>query len=129
MPSLDQRILVLPDANGGDRSRAFGAAVPEFASSSGCSYNGSQSFGSDNIAYRSKDEWKFSAGDVSALDFIPEEEDGQSQHEEDANDIELLHRKESEGEDMQMPTSIRGKPVDPVERAYARAMERIKGLG
>jgi hypothetical protein len=129
VPSLDQRILVLPDANGGDRSRAFGAAVPEFASSGGCSYNGSQSFGSDNIAYRSKDEWKFSAGDVSALDFIPEEEDGQSQHEEDANDIELLHRKESEGEDMQMPTSIRGKPVDPVERAYARAMERIKGLG
>jgi hypothetical protein len=129
VPRQDQRVLLRPDANGGDRSHAFGAAVSEFASSGGCSYNGSQSFGSDNIAYRSEDEWIFLAGDVSALDFIPEEEDGQSQEEEDANDIELLYRKESEGEDMQVPTSIRGKPVDPVERAYARAMERIKGLG
>ena len=129
VPRQDQRVLLRPDANGGDRSHAFGAAVSEFASSGGCSYNGSQSFGSDNIAYRSEDEWIFLAGGVSALDFIPEEEDGQSQEEEDANDIELLYRKESEGEDMQVPTSIRGKPVDPVERAYARAMERIKGLG
>ena len=117
MPREENEIVVDDTNINGDvaspvRSRAFGvlespAALPGFASSAilssgGCLYDGSQSFGTDNVAYRSKELWKYNkndSGGVSAsLGFIPEEEVGQSQDEDGNGVLEALRggRKETE---------------------------------
>ena len=111
MPRREEHKIVV-DVAFPVRSRAFGvlespAALPGFASSAilssgGCLYDGSQSFGTDNVAYRSKELWKYNkndSGGVSAsLGFIPEEEVGQSQDEDGNGVLEALRggRKETE---------------------------------
>ena len=159
MPREENEIVVDDTNINGDvaspvRSRAFGvlespsAALPGSPSlaisSGGCLYDGSQSFGTDNIAYsyRSKELWKYNkndSGGVSAsLGFIPEEEVGQSQDEDGNGVLEALRggRKETEDENdthqqEQVNTTPRPgetKPVDDhvLDRAYARVYERIK---
>ena len=113
MPRREEHKIVV-DVAFPVRSRAFGvlespsAALPGSPSlaisSGGCLYDGSQSFGTDNIAYsyRSKELWKYNkndSGGVSAsLGFIPEEEVGQSQDEDGNGVLEALRggRKETE---------------------------------
>ena len=97
------------------------ASPKQMHESSGCgSYNGSNSFGNDEIAYRSQHDWEYNAGKASGLDNIMEED------EESLGDSEHSSDRVSNGENDKSIHEKKERIDDTIGKAFEKAMGRVK---